>query len=97
MGNRRLCMANACGRPTSISGVQPFTPLLEFIGARPVVRCISPVGHVTTEEDPGRIFASTAKFPMKIGAILTKQDRTYDLTVEEGFLLSKNSGVNSRA
>ena len=68
--------------------VQPFTLVLESIGSHPVVRCISPVGCIGPEEDPEAITDSTANAPAKIGAILTSQERTYDLTVEGDVLLT---------
>lgn len=74
--------AKLCGR------VQPFTLLLESLGTHPIVRCISPVGCIGPEEDPEAITDSTARYSAKIGAILTSQDRTYDLTVEGDVFLT---------
>jgi hypothetical protein len=75
--------------------VQPFTLLLESLGAHPIVRCISPVGCIGPEEDPEAITDSTARSSAKIGAILTSQDRTYDLTVEGDVLLTGASETDA--
>lgn len=68
--------------------VQPFTLILGSMGSHPVVRCVSPVGRVGLSEDPAAVVASTLRALTKIGAILTKDDRTYDLTVESEVILS---------
>lgn len=68
--------------------IQPFTLVLESLAGRPMVRCISPVGCVGPTEDQSRIVASAKRKQDRIGAILTKEDRTYDLTVEGAILLA---------
>lgn len=67
--------------------IQPFTLILESIGSRPVVRCVSPVGCVGPGDDQESVVSSAAQTSMKIGAILTGDDRTYDLTVESEVVL----------
>jgi hypothetical protein len=62
--------------------IQPFTLLLESVGSHPVVRCISPVGCVDPAYDQDEIVASVVRTRSKVGAILTNDARTYDLTVE---------------
>jgi hypothetical protein len=69
--------------------VQPFTVFLRSLGTIPLVRCISPVGRVGPVEIQESALAS--KVPsggIKIGAIVTSEERTYDLTVEGDVLLA---------
>ena len=65
-----------------------LTLLLRSLGARPSVRCISPVGCMRPGAQQDRIVASAARSAARIGAILTAESRTYDLTVEEEMLLA---------
>ncbi|MBK8254249.1 MAG: DEAD/DEAH box helicase [Polyangiaceae bacterium] len=66
--------------------IQPFTLLLKFDLGRPVVRCISPVGRVGTDEG-GALQGLVARLFCRVGAIQTKEERQYDLTVEDDVLL----------
>lgn len=68
--------------------VQPFTLLLRSVGSNPAVRCISPVGCVRPGDDQDAVAASAAVVPVRIGAVLTREDRTYDLTVEGDVLFA---------
>lgn len=77
------------------SRVQPFSLLLRSVEARPVVRCVSPVGRVGPEDDPAPLVSSAAGVAMRIGAVETDQELTYDLTVEDDVLLSENSETDS--
>jgi hypothetical protein len=52
-----------------------------------VVRCVSPIGRTDPEADPQAIADRAARMPSRVGAILTKEDRSYDLTVEDDVLL----------
>jgi superfamily II DNA or RNA helicase len=67
--------------------VQPFALVLRSEQGHPVVRCVSPIGRTSPEEDPQAIVARAARVPSRVGAILTKEDRSYDLTVEDDVLL----------
>jgi hypothetical protein len=67
--------------------IQPFRMQLESLGDIPLVRCISPVGSVDLDMESADIVHSGQARPMKIGAIRTIRDRTYDLTVEGDVLL----------
>lgn len=69
--------------------IQPFTLLLESFGDSPAIRCISPVGCVDPAYDQDDIVASVARIRSKVGAILTSDARTYDLTVEREVLLAR--------
>ena len=68
--------------------IQPFILLLESFGDSPAIRCISPVGCVDPAYDQDDIVASVARTRSKVGAILTSDARTYDLTVESEVLLA---------
>ena len=70
------------------SRIQPLTLILRSLGAQPSVRCISPVGCVRPDTQQDRILASSARSGARIGAILTAEPRTYDLTVEDEVLLA---------
>jgi hypothetical protein len=69
--------------------MQPFTLLLRSAAGRPVVRCISPVGRVEPDITQDSIVTRGARASCRVGAILTKDDRTYDLTVEDDVLLGE--------
>ena len=68
--------------------VQPFTLLLRSDGGRLTVRCISPVGRVGLSTEMDTIAESCAARPMRLGALLTGTENSYDLTVEDDVLLS---------
>ncbi len=67
--------------------VQPFSLVLQSEGGRPLVRCISPVGRTAPNQRPQPIVDCAAPLRSRVGAILTKQERSYDLTVEDDVLL----------
>lgn len=68
--------------------IQPFALLLKSDEGRLVVRCVSPVGLV----DPGltmdAVEESTRAHAVRVGAIVGRDEGTYDLTVEEDVLLA---------
>jgi len=70
-----------------IGRIQPFTLVLRAEQGHPVVRCISPIGLTDPETDTQRIVKSAARIQSRVGAILTKQDHSYDLTVEDDVIL----------
>jgi hypothetical protein len=70
--------------------IQPFTVLLQSIGSRPLVRCISPVGLVVPADIELSISEAAARIGCKVGAILTSDERTYDLTVEGEVTLAED-------
>lgn len=69
------------------SRIQPFSLMLASTAGWLMVRCVSPVGRVGLDESYNRITASLARFPAKVGAIITREDRSYDMTVEGEVLL----------
>jgi superfamily II DNA or RNA helicase len=75
--------------------VQPFSLLLRSVGAWPAIRCISPVGCVRPGADQDTVVASAALLPVKIGAVLTREDRTYDLTAEGDVLLAPGAETDA--
>lgn len=68
---------------------QPFTLVLRAEAGRPVVRCISPVGRVEPETWQEDIVDRAARLRCRVGAILTREERTYDLTVEDDVVLGE--------
>lgn len=67
--------------------VQPFVLLLRSDQGLPVIRCVSPIGRTDPESDPDSITSRASRIPSRVGAILTKEERTYDLTVEDDVVL----------
>jgi hypothetical protein len=68
--------------------VQPFTLLLQSLGERVLLRCISPIGAVQPGVMYDAICRSAASRPTRLGVIVAEEADTYDLTVEEDVLLS---------
>ncbi len=77
--------------------IQPFTLVLKSEGARLVLRCISPVGRVGPEEAMALVEESARKNPARVGAIIGRDDVSYDLTVEDDVLLGNQSFDSARA
>jgi superfamily II DNA or RNA helicase len=67
--------------------IQPFALLLSSQEGRLVVRCVSPVGLVDPGSTMEAVEASTRARPVRVGAIVGREEGTYDLTVEEDVLL----------
>jgi len=84
LGNGRLLgtVKLATGR------IQPFALLLKSDGEQLVVRCVSPVGVVGPEETMPAVEESALACPVKIGAIIGRDEGSYDLTVEDDVLLA---------
>lgn len=61
---------------------QPFTLVLQSKASWPVVRCVSPVGRVDPASAEDRIVKTAAHYKAKVSAILTDDERTYDLSVD---------------
>lgn len=68
--------------------VQPFMLVLRLDHGRSVVRCVSPIGRTDPEADPQPIVDRAARLQSRVGAILTREERSYDLTVEDDVLLA---------
>ena len=68
--------------------IQPFSLLLKSIDGRPAIRCVSPVGRVGPGDEQEAVVASAATVAVRIGAIVTDEERTYDLTAEGDVLLA---------
>jgi hypothetical protein len=68
--------------------VQPFMLVLCLDHGRPVVRCMSPIGRTDPEADPQPIVDRAARLQSRVGAILTREERSYDLEIEDDVLLA---------
>jgi hypothetical protein len=67
--------------------IQPFTLLLDSLAGRLLVRCISPVGVVDLAASLAAIQDSVREKSIRIGAVLDREDGSYNLTVQEDVLL----------
>ncbi|RKH43411.1 DEAD/DEAH box helicase family protein [Corallococcus sicarius] len=67
---------------------QPFTLLLRSDHGHPVIRCVSPIGRTDPESDTEAIAQRAARTQSRVGAILTRRERSYDLTIEDDVLLA---------
>lgn len=69
--------------------VQPFSLQLQSFGARVVVRCVSPVGRVELDSTQDQVVGSAKPHSIRVGAIVTADNASYDLTVEDDVLLGE--------
>lgn len=67
--------------------IQPIALFLKSDGERVVVRCVSPVGLVEPESIVPALEESARMRRARIGAIIGRDEASYDLTVEEDVLL----------
>jgi len=81
----------------STGRIQPFTLVLKSEGDRLVLRCISPVGRVGPEEAMALVEESARRNPARVGAIVGRDDLSYDLTVEDDVVLGDPSFDSARA
>ncbi|GMV23507.1 MAG: hypothetical protein AMXMBFR57_34560 [Acidimicrobiia bacterium] len=75
---------------------QPFTLLLRSDGERLMVRCISPVGLVETQDNLADVVELGYQQRGWFGVVLTTQDSTYDLTVETEVTLASKQHDRTR-
>jgi Type III restriction enzyme, res subunit/Helicase conserved C-terminal domain len=68
---------------------QPFALYLQSMNGHLVMRCVSPVGTVHPGERRKEVRRDQLRQHARLGAILGKEDRSYDLAVEEDVLLGK--------
>jgi hypothetical protein len=66
---------------------QPFTLLLDSLGGRLLIRCISPIGVVDLAASLEAIQDSVRTKPVRLGALRDLEDGSYNLTVQEDVLL----------
>jgi len=66
---------------------QPFALLLRSEGEFLVIRCISPVGLVDPERTMEQISESVATRRVRLGALMGRDEKSYDLTVEDDVML----------
>jgi hypothetical protein len=79
-----------------VSRQQPFTLVLQSFHERLLVRCISPIGCVSPRFAEDLVLSSIGARQTRVGAILTSEVRTYDLTVEEDVLLAVDSSTDAQ-
>jgi len=68
--------------------VQPFTLLLDSLGDRFLLRCLSPVGIVNLSADEHEILESVRGVKVRIAAVPEADSDSYNLTVQEEVLLA---------
>jgi hypothetical protein len=76
------------GTAQLVRRIQPLMLQLRSVGTRLLVRCTSPVGRVGPSEMQETITATTRLREIRLGAVVTPEERTFDLTVESDVLLS---------
>jgi hypothetical protein len=74
---------------------QPFTPRLQSLGKRLLVRCVSPVGRVGPEDAQEDLLAAVATHSVRIGAVSLLDQGTFDLTVQDDVLLADDQTTDS--
>jgi hypothetical protein len=67
--------------------VQPFALSLRSEAERLIVRCVSPIGRVTPEDAMSAVEDSARTRRVRLGAIVGREDSSYDLTVEDDVVL----------
>lgn len=67
--------------------VQPFALSLRSEAERLIVRCVSPIGRVTPEDAMPAVEESSRTRRVRLGAIVGREDASYDLTVEDDVVL----------
>ena len=77
--------------------IQPFTLLLDSLGRRLLLRCISPVGVVVLEDSQEEIVESVAASRVRIGGFRELDGHSYNLTVQEDVLLAGSEHDSARA
>lgn len=76
--------------------VQPFSLHIGWATDHLVVRCVSPIGLLTEGRRWEALVASSAAEPVRLGAVRMRQDRTYDVTVEDDLLLTDSGSDAAR-
>jgi hypothetical protein len=69
--------------------IQPFALVLKSKGEWLLIRCVSPVGLVDPEAMMAALEESSRARCVRIGAIIGRDEGSYDLTVEEDVLLAE--------
>jgi helicase-like protein/type III restriction/modification enzyme restriction subunit len=81
-------LSTLLGTATLPSGrFQPFALLLSCTHGLPLVRCISPIGRTSPEENLASLEALVRPFRARVAALPTGEDLSYDLTLEDEVLL----------
>ncbi|MFY1615884.1 helicase-related protein [Micromonospora sp. WMMD736] len=74
---------------------QPFSLQLEREGSHLLVRCVSPIGRISTAEQWDELARWSAGIPARLGAVEARGG-SYDVTVEEDVLLTTPTYDSSR-
>ncbi|MCB0767972.1 MAG: DEAD/DEAH box helicase, partial [Flavobacteriales bacterium] len=74
--------------------IQPFVLLPRSVGERLALRCIIPIGAVGSASRVQEVTDQAREFPVKIGAVESRDQRSYDLTAEGEVLLTGDAGVD---
>lgn len=68
--------------------IQPFTLILDSLGNRLLLRCVSPIGVVEIDDMREAIATSVASHRVRLGAVAENTKGSYNLTVQEDVLLA---------
>lgn len=74
---------------------QPFQLRLQSLGARPLIRCLSPVGRVFPDKVQEQLIALIARCPMRVGVTPARQEDSFDLAVVDDVLLAEDAGTDA--
>ncbi len=76
--------------------IQPFALILACAHGRPLVRCISPIGRTSPEENLSSLARLVRPFRARVAALSTNEDLSYDLTLEDEVLLGSRASDRER-
>jgi len=74
---------------------QPFSLVLQTVGDRPLIRCVSPVGTVDTIAAQDEIRRIAGQRGIRVGLVRGQEELTYNLTVEGDVLLSTSGNFDA--
>lgn len=77
--------------------IQPFTLFLDSLGGRLLLRCVSPVGIVDIDQLQHEIAQSAMTSRLRLGAVEDRDEKSYNLTVQEDVLLAAPEYDHARA
>lgn len=77
--------------------IQPFTLFLDSLGGRLLLRCVSPVGIVDIHHLQKEIAESVVTSRLRLGVVEDRDEKSYNLTVQEDVLLAAPEHDHARA
>lgn len=77
------------------SRLQPFILTLRSLEDRLLVRCVSPIGLVRIDERHAEVAEVVGDRRVRLSAIVTEDNRTYNLTVEDDTLLATDTRTDA--